>query len=102
MRDEVEGGLDARVVEVEGRGDDAVADGQDREDRLDRAGGAEEVADGGLGRGHRDALGRGAEQALDGLVDDMLTVSIASPNSRRTAPSSSSSPIGVEVPWALM
>jgi len=27
---------------------------------------------------------------------------IALPNSRRTAPSSSSSPRGVEVPWALM
>jgi hypothetical protein len=36
------------------------------------------------------------------LVELIETVEIASPNSLRTAPSSSSSPSGVEVPWALM
>ena len=36
------------------------------------------------------------------LVDDIETLSMALPNSRFTAPSSNSSPIGVEVPWALI
>src|SRR3546814_1843654 len=36
------------------------------------------------------------------LVDDIDTLAIAEPNSRRTAPSSSSSPSGVEVPCALI
>ena len=36
------------------------------------------------------------------LVLLIETVEMASPNSRRTAPSSSSSPSGVEVPWAMM
>jgi hypothetical protein len=35
------------------------------------------------------------------LVEDIDTVSIALPNRRLTAPSSISSPSGVEVPWAL-
>ena len=36
------------------------------------------------------------------LVEDMESLSAASPNRRLTAPSSISSPSGVEVPWALM
>src|SRR5206468_4735121 len=36
------------------------------------------------------------------LVELIETLAMALPNSRRTAPSSSSSPSGVEVPWALI
>ena len=36
------------------------------------------------------------------LVEDIDILRRALPNSRLTAPSSISSPIGVEVPWALM
>ena len=72
VRHEVEGGLDRRVVEIDGRGRHAVADGEQREDRFDRAGRAEKVAGGRLGRGHRH-LARGvAEQPLDGLQLDLV------------------------------
>ena len=36
------------------------------------------------------------------LVEDMATLPAAWPSRRSTAPSSISSPSGVEVPWALM
>ncbi len=36
------------------------------------------------------------------LVEDIVTLPAALPSRRSTAPSSISSPSGVEVPWALM
>src|SRR5215469_1375972 len=39
---------------------------------------------------------------IDDLVDDIAVLPEAWPSSRSTAPSSISSPSGVEVPWALM
>ncbi len=39
---------------------------------------------------------------IDDLVDDMVALPAAWPSSRSTAPSSISSPSGVEVPWALI
>ena len=36
------------------------------------------------------------------LVELIETLAMALPNKRRTAPNSSSSPSGVEVPWALI
>src|SRR5687768_9671255 len=54
MGDEINArGAVARIVEVEGRRDDLVADGEDAEDCLDRAGAAEQVPDRRLGRAHR-------------------------------------------------
>src|SRR5215203_4224366 len=44
VRHEVDRGLDRRVVEVDRRRRDPVAHGEDREDRLDRAGGAADEA----------------------------------------------------------
>ena len=52
----------ARIVEVERRRDDLVAQGKDAEDALDRTGAAQQVADGRLGRAHRKAADRIAEQ----------------------------------------
>ena len=71
------------IVQIDGRRRHAVADRENREDRLDRAGRAEQVPDAGFGRGHRDLAGRIADHALD----------------RRRARSSSAM---VEVPCALM
>src|SRR3546814_19425714 len=53
------------IVEVERRGDDLVADREDAEDRLDRAGAAEQMADRRFGRTHRHGADRVAEQPLD-------------------------------------
>ena len=39
---------------------------------------------------------------VDDFVDDIDTLEAALPSIRSTAPSSISSPICVEVPWALM
>src|ERR1700753_1360844 len=39
---------------------------------------------------------------VDDLVDDIDTLEVALPSRRSTAPSSISSPICVDVPWALM
>src|SRR5690606_18742146 len=54
-----------RVLEVERRRDDLVAQREDAEDRFDRAGAAEQVTDRRLGRTHRDVAYRVAEQAAD-------------------------------------
>ena len=70
-------------VQVQRRRRDAVADRQDREHRLDRAGRAQQMPGGRLGGRHRQPR---APQ---------------SPNSRSTASSSRSSPSGVEVPCAF-
>ena len=83
VRHQVDRRFDRRIVEIDGRRGDAVANGQDREDRLDRAGGAEQMADA-------------------DLVEDIEMPPAALPTSRCTAPSSISSPSGVEVPCALM
>ena len=61
-----------RVVEVEGRRHDLVAHREDREDRLDRAGGAQQMADRRLGRGHRELVGVVAEQALHRAQLDLV------------------------------
>ena len=46
-----------RIIEIEGRRHDAVAHGQDREDGLDAAGRAQQMADRRFGRGHRQLVG---------------------------------------------
>ena len=61
----------------------AVAQGEDRGDRLDGAGGTEQVAG-------------------DPLVAETMTESMALPSARRIASASATSPCGVEVAWALM
>src|SRR5258708_3784478 len=61
-----------RVVEVERRRDDAVAQRQDREDRLDAAGGAEKMADRRFGGGHRELVGVLAEQPLHRAELDLV------------------------------
>ena len=60
------------IVEVERRRDHAVIDGEDGEDQLDAAGGAQQVADGRLGRRHREPPGIGAEEALDRAQLDLV------------------------------
>ena len=72
VRHQVDRRLHRRVVEVDGRRRDVVADGEQREDRLDRAGRAEEVADRRLGRRHRDLAGGVAEQPLDRAELDLV------------------------------
>ena len=54
-----------RAARAERRRDHAVAQREDRRDRLDRAGGAEQVADRRLGRGDRDRVGVLAERRLE-------------------------------------
>jgi hypothetical protein len=83
VRDEINRRVDGWIVEIERGGRDVVADRQDGEDGLDRASRSKEMADGGLGGGHRELAGR-------------------VPTRRSTAFSSISSPSGVEVPCALM
>ncbi|KAG5732524.1 hypothetical protein E4T56_gene15042, partial [Termitomyces sp. T112] len=53
-----------RIVQIEGRGHDLIADGQNAEDRLHRARAAQQVTDRALGRGHRDIADSIAEQTL--------------------------------------
>ena len=53
-------------------GRDLVAQGQDREGGLDRAGGAQQMADGALGRAHRRLAGGLAEQPLDRAQLDLV------------------------------
>src|SRR5829696_4560253 len=72
VRHEVDRGLDRRVVEVDRRRRDPVAHGEDREDRLDRAGGAEEVPGRRLRRRHRELAGGVADEALDRLELDLV------------------------------
>ena len=54
-----------RVVEVDRRRDEPLADGQDRDDGLDGAGGAQGVAEHRLVGGHRDRPGVVAEERPD-------------------------------------
>src|SRR6185312_9332622 len=65
MRHQIEVATLGGVVEIEGRRNDAVADRENRENRLDAAGGAEQMADRRFGRGHRELVGVIAEHALD-------------------------------------
>src|SRR3954470_19542205 len=55
----------ARIFEVERRRHDLVAKREDAEDRLDRAGAAEQMADRRFGRAHREMADIVAEQAPD-------------------------------------
>src|SRR3989304_3348871 len=72
VRHQVDRGFDRRVVEVDGGRGDPVADRQDREDRLDRAGGAEQMADAGFGRRHGNLAGGIADQALHRAELDLV------------------------------
>src|SRR5882762_5047637 len=54
LRDEVDRRLDRRLVEIDGRRRDVVADRQNAENRLYRPGRAEQMAVRGLRRRHRD------------------------------------------------
>src|ERR1051326_4585653 len=72
VRHEVDRGLDRRVVEIDGRWRHVVADGENREDCLDRAGSAEQMPDRRLGRRHRDLAGRIANDALDRTELDLV------------------------------
>src|SRR5262249_15132602 len=60
------------VVEVQGRRHDPVAQRQDREDRLDAAGSAQQVPDRGFGRGHRELVGMVAEEPLHRAELDLV------------------------------
>src|SRR3974390_3644806 len=64
MRREVYRRFDRRIVEIDGGWRDLITDRQDRKDRLNRAGGAEQMANARLGRRHRDAGGNIANQTL--------------------------------------
>ena len=66
------GGLDRRIVQIDRRRRDPVAHGEDREDRLDRAGRAEQMPDRGLGRRHADVRGGIADQPLHGAELDLV------------------------------
>src|SRR5579871_376231 len=72
LGDEVDVAGRGRVFQIEGRRHDAVAQGENREDRLDAAGGSEQVADRRFGRRHRQAIGVVAEQPLDRAQLDLV------------------------------
>ena len=74
VRDVVEVAIRVGVVEIDGWGKHAVADGQEADDRLDAAGRGDQVAHHALGAGDRHLVGRLAEgpldrQGLDRVVD---------------------------------
>src|SRR5689334_8148852 len=64
VRHEIDRRFDRGIVEVDGGRCDLIAHCEYREDRFNRAGGAEEVPDGGFRGRHRRAARRIAEQAL--------------------------------------
>src|SRR5439155_27207175 len=66
MGDVIEIALRIRVVEIDGRGEHAVADGQQADDRLDAAGGRDQVPHHALGAGDPDLVGVVPEGPLDG------------------------------------
>src|SRR5437762_2748287 len=57
FRHEIDVAGGRRVIEIEGRRHDTVAQCEDREDRLDAAGGAQQMTDRRFGRGHREFVG---------------------------------------------
>ncbi len=68
MRHEIDPGtIVARIVEVERRRHDLIAQREDAENALDRARSAEQMPDRRLGRAHRQGADRVAEQAADGV-----------------------------------
>ncbi len=83
VRHQVDGSLDRRVVEINGGRSHLIPDRQDRENRLDRPCCSQQMP-------------------VDDLVEDIDTDPAWLPSNRTTAPSSISSPSGVEVPCALM
>src|SRR5690606_20081665 len=58
--------------EIDGGRGDVVADGEQREDRFHRTGGAKEVSDGGFGGAHHHVGGRIAQKAGDGAQLDLV------------------------------
>ena len=82
--DVVEVAAFAGVVEIDGRGKHAVVNGQGRDDQLDAAGGAQQVAELALGAG------------------DLESTRHELPKTCFIARVSARSPSGVLVPWALM
>ena len=72
VRHEIDRGLDRGVVEIERRRRDVVANGEHGEDRLDGAGGAQQMADGRLGRRHGELACGIAEQALHRAELDLV------------------------------
>src|SRR4030081_4005245 len=69
---EVAWGVERRIVEIDGGRRDVVANRQNREDRLDGAGRAQQMADRGLGRRHRDLGRRIAHHALHRVELDLV------------------------------
>jgi hypothetical protein len=82
VRHQIDGGVDFRIVEVDRRRRDIVADRQQQK-----------IAS--------TAPAAPSRCPIDDFVDDIEIFAAASPTSRSTAPSSMVSAI-VEVPWALM
>ena len=72
VRHEIDRRLHRRIVEIDRRRRDVVANRQDAEDRLDRAGRAEQMADRRFGRRHRHLRGGIAEQPLDRAEFDLV------------------------------
>src|ERR1700741_1890957 len=67
VRDQIDAfGALARIVEIQRRWDNLIADRENAEDRLHCAGATQQMADRRLGRTHRNLADRIAEQALDG------------------------------------
>ncbi len=73
VRHQVDRRLYRRIVEIDGRRQDPVAHGENREDGLDRAGRAQEMPGRGLGRRHADAAGRVADQTMHRAELDLVT-----------------------------
>ena len=72
MGNEIDGGLDRWIVEIERWRHDVVADREDREDRFDGTGCAEQMTDRRFRRRHRDLAGRVADDALDRAQFDFV------------------------------
>src|SRR5215831_14832576 len=72
VRHETDRRLHRGIVEIDRRRRDAVTHGENREDRLDRAGGAQQMSDRGLGRGHAHAAGGIADEAVYGGELDLV------------------------------
>src|ERR1044071_611353 len=77
--DVVEVALGVWVDVVDGRREPPVVDGEDGEDRLDAARGAEQVAGHRLRRTHRELVGVLAERLLDGERLELVIVGRRSP-----------------------
>src|SRR5262249_29169341 len=72
MGHEINRCLHRRIVEIDGRRSYTVAHGENREDGLDRAGGAQKMTDRGFGRGHADTGSGIADQAMHRAKLDLV------------------------------